>query len=76
MNRAELNHPLILVANQEINQLKQIIPLLEKVKKTNRPLFIIAKDISNNVISNLIFNHIKGIIDVIFHIYMYMIPFN
>ena len=70
MNRAELNHPLILVANQEINQLKQIIPLLEKVKKTNRPLFIIAKDISNNVISNLIFNHIKGIIDVIFHIYV------
>lgn len=44
-------------------KIKQITPILEKVKSTNTPLFIIAKHISEDVLSTLIYNNNKGIIE-------------
>ncbi|EAR97343.3 TCP-1/CPN60 chaperonin family protein (macronuclear) [Tetrahymena thermophila SB210] len=62
-NKVEQSYPLILVANFPIQKIKEVVPALELAKKLNKPLFIIAEDISNEVISNLIFNQLKGIIE-------------
>eukprot|EP01016_Furgasonia_blochmanni_P017550 TRINITY_DN2028_c0_g2_i2.p1 TRINITY_DN2028_c0_g2~~TRINITY_DN2028_c0_g2_i2.p1 ORF type:complete len:652 (-),score=51.85 TRINITY_DN2028_c0_g2_i2:221-2062(-) len=62
--QVEMDYPFILIANQEIKTIRQIAPLLDKVKGKGKALFIIAKDISQDVLSNLIYNHTKGIIEV------------
>ena len=52
------------MTNQTLSESKQIIPILDKVKTANKSLFIICKDITENVLSNLLFNVHKGILEV------------
>ena len=49
----EMDNPLILVTNQKITNLQEILPLLEQVLKTNKPLLLIAEDYENEAISSL-----------------------
>jgi hypothetical protein len=51
-----LNYPLILITNFEIKKIREIISALEMAKKLKKSLLICAKDISEEVLSNLIFN--------------------
>ncbi|EGR30801.1 hypothetical protein IMG5_123150 [Ichthyophthirius multifiliis] len=62
-NSVELNYPLILIADLEIKQIREIVPALELAKKFNKSLLIFAKDISNDVLSSIIFNQQKKIIN-------------
>jgi chaperonin GroEL (HSP60 family) len=57
-------NPYILTANLEIDKLKQIVPILDLVKKIHKPLFIVTKDMSNECLSTVLYNHVKGIVDV------------
>ncbi|CAK65331.1 unnamed protein product (macronuclear) [Paramecium tetraurelia] len=59
-----LHYPFILTSKEPILQIKQILPILELVKNTNSPLFIMASDISEEVMSQLLYNHTKDIIKV------------
>ena len=67
-NQVEIkqDNPWVLLTDQKITKVEQeLIPLLEQVAFTNRPLLIIAEDIKKEALSTLIINRLKGIVDVV-----------
>lgn len=56
----ELINPFILISDHKINTIHDLIPILEKVMQTSRPLLIIADDFDNEVIATLVLNRLKG----------------
>ncbi|KAM3140584.1 hypothetical protein pb186bvf_007396 [Paramecium bursaria] len=59
-----LNHPLVYTSLKPLEEISEIVPILNTAKEANSSILIIAKDISQDVLSNLIFNHTKDIIQI------------
>ena len=60
------DNPWVLLTDQKITKVEEeLIPLLEQVAVTNRPLVIMAEDIEQEALSTLIINRLKGIVDVV-----------
>ena len=57
---AELEDPYILIANSKISAVKDLLPLLEKVMQSGKPLVIIAEDVDGEALSTLVVNKIRG----------------
>ena len=55
-----LEDPYILIANQKISNVKDLLPLLEKVMQSGKPLLIIAEDVDGEALSTLVVNKIRG----------------
>ena len=55
-----LEDPYVLVANQKISSVKDLLPLLEKVMQSGKPLLIIAEDVDGEALSTLVVNKIRG----------------
>ena len=62
---AELENTFVLVTDQKINTFQEILPILEKIVQTGKPLLIIADDIDNDVTANLILNRLRGNFNVV-----------
>ncbi len=58
--QVELENPYILITDRELKNAMEMIPLLEKVAQTGKPLLIIAKDVTGEALSTLVLNKLKG----------------
>ena len=62
---AELENPYILITDKKISNIQEILPLLENILKTNRPLLIVADDVDGEALPTLVLNKIRGTFNVV-----------
>lgn len=57
---AELENPYILIYDKKVSSMKELLPVLEGVAQTSRPLLIIAEDVDGEALATLVVNKIRG----------------
>lgn len=63
-SKAILDDPLVMILSCKLNSLTQILPVLEKIHQTKKPLFLIANDYEQEVIQSLLANVSKGMLQI------------
>jgi len=61
-NQTVMENPLILVSNLQIVRFQEMVPLLEKVAETKRPLVLISRQLEEHAMANLVVNVMNGIV--------------
>ena len=61
----DLDNPLIMITDQKINTIQEILPILEQVMQSNKPLLIIADDFEQEVTQTLVVNKLRGTFNVV-----------
>ena len=62
---AELENPYILITDKKISNIQEVLPLLESILQSSRPLLIIADDVDGEALPTLVLNKIRGTFNVV-----------